>query len=99
MIAPLPIWTKPFGLIQKCDSGLQCASAVCIACGHDTPSSQVLRISAERFGVLWTPMAQFYLNGLASSQLRLSCGYLSPEKIEEGVRRLSLFCATRAFAK
>ena len=52
---------------------------------------ELLKISAEHYGVLWTPMAQFYRDGAASNQLRLSCSYLSPDKIEEGVRRLSLF--------
>jgi (S)-3,5-dihydroxyphenylglycine transaminase len=53
--------------------------------------NDLLKVSAERYGVLWTPMTQFYLDGVPSNELRLSCSYLSPDKIEEGVRRLSLF--------
>jgi (S)-3,5-dihydroxyphenylglycine transaminase len=51
----------------------------------------LLQLSAERYGVLWTPMAQFYLDGGTSNELRLASSFLTPEKISEGVQRLSLF--------
>ncbi|MFI2312242.1 GntR family transcriptional regulator [Streptomyces sp. CB00072] len=51
----------------------------------------LLETSAETYGVLWTPMEQFYLDGTGDHQLRLSCSYLDPGQIEEGVRRLALF--------
>ncbi len=51
----------------------------------------LLEVSAARYGVLWTPMAQFYLDGSGARQLRLSCSYLDPDQIEEGVRRLAAF--------
>jgi (S)-3,5-dihydroxyphenylglycine transaminase len=51
----------------------------------------LLAISAREFGVLWTPMAHFYLPGNSSHELRLSCSYLTPAQIEEGVQRLSSF--------
>ncbi|MEW2620508.1 PLP-dependent aminotransferase family protein [Streptomyces sp. NPDC048106] len=51
----------------------------------------LLEVSAADYGVLWTPMRQFYLDGTGDHQLRLSCSYLDPDEIEEGVRRLALF--------
>jgi (S)-3,5-dihydroxyphenylglycine transaminase len=49
---------------------------------------KLLELSAEQFGVLWTPMSFFYSDG-GTHALRLSCSYLEPELIAEGVRRLS----------
>ncbi|MFI8987272.1 PLP-dependent aminotransferase family protein [Streptomyces antimycoticus] len=51
----------------------------------------LLEVSAAQYGVLWTPMRQFYLDQAGDHQLRLSCSYLDPERIEEGVRRLAAF--------
>ncbi|MFJ2172673.1 PLP-dependent aminotransferase family protein [Streptomyces sp. NPDC087851] len=51
----------------------------------------LLEVSAAEYGVLWTPMRQFYLDQAGDHQLRLSCSYLDPEQIEEGVRRLAAF--------
>jgi (S)-3,5-dihydroxyphenylglycine transaminase len=53
--------------------------------------SSLLKISASQYGVLWTPMSSFYLGHAGDNQVRLSCSYLTPEQIEEGVRRLALF--------
>jgi (S)-3,5-dihydroxyphenylglycine transaminase len=52
---------------------------------------ELLRLSAAQYGVLWTPMAHFYLDGSGNDQLRLACSYLSADLIEEGVRRLASF--------
>lgn len=52
---------------------------------------RLLDISAAQFGVLWTPMAQFHLDGSGRSDIRLSCSYLDPEQIEEGITRLAAF--------
>lgn len=49
---------------------------------------RLLEISAEQYGVLWTPMSFFYTHG-GTHQLRLSCSYLEADQIVEGVRRLS----------
>lgn len=46
---------------------------------------------ARESGVLWTPMAGFYPGGGGERRLRLSCSYLTPDVIEEGVRRLAGF--------
>jgi (S)-3,5-dihydroxyphenylglycine transaminase len=46
---------------------------------------------ASRFGVLWTPMSQFYLDGSGRNEIRLSCSYLDRNQIEEGVARLARF--------
>lgn len=50
-----------------------------------------LERSAREFGVLWTPMSSFYLDGGGRHQLRLSCSYVEPPDIDDGVRRLAAF--------
>jgi (S)-3,5-dihydroxyphenylglycine transaminase len=47
--------------------------------------------SAEKFGVLWTPMRYFYPWGGGDRGIRLSVSYLSAAEIEEGVARLADF--------
>lgn len=49
----------------------------------------LLEESARHYQVIWTPMRYFYLGAGGEHELRLSCSYLTPEKIEEGVARLS----------
>lgn len=56
-----------------------------------TADDAALARSAERYGVLWTPMAYFYPDGGGERALRLSISYLSHEEIAEGVRRLARF--------
>jgi (S)-3,5-dihydroxyphenylglycine transaminase len=51
----------------------------------------LVEVSAREFGVLWTPMVHFYLGGVFSHELRLSCSYLTPAQIEEGAQRLGAF--------
>lgn len=48
-------------------------------------------MSAKEFGVLWTPMSHFHIDGRVSHELRLSCSYLSEQQIEDGIERLSRF--------
>jgi len=48
-----------------------------------------MELCARESGVLWTPMNGFYPGGGGEHRLRLSCSYLTPEQIEEGVRRLT----------
>ena len=50
---------------------------------------KLLEISAREYGVLWTPMSFFYTDGGGSHAIRLSCSYLEPAQIDDGVRRLS----------
>ncbi|MGC0337234.1 (S)-3,5-dihydroxyphenylglycine transaminase [Streptomyces sp. SLBN-8D4] len=47
--------------------------------------------SAEKFGVLWTPMSYFYPDGGGDRALRLSTSYLTSADIEEGTARLAEF--------
>ncbi|MFH9354572.1 PLP-dependent aminotransferase family protein [Kitasatospora sp. NPDC017646] len=54
-------------------------------------TAELLHRSASDYGVLWTPMAQFYPNGGGDRQLRLSCSYLEPARIDEGATRLAAF--------
>ncbi|GAB3825429.1 PLP-dependent aminotransferase family protein [Dactylosporangium cerinum] len=56
-------------------------------------SEELLEVSAQEFGVLWTPMRFFYLGGGGSHQIRLSCSALEPAQIEEGVRRFARLIA------
>jgi (S)-3,5-dihydroxyphenylglycine transaminase len=58
-------------------------------------NEKLLEVSAERYGVLWTPMSFFYQNG-GQHAMRLSCSYLEPERIREGVCRLSSLIAETA---
>jgi (S)-3,5-dihydroxyphenylglycine transaminase len=51
----------------------------------------LLEFSASHYGVLWTPMSPFYLNNGGLNELRLSCSYLTPEQIEEGIERFTNF--------
>jgi (S)-3,5-dihydroxyphenylglycine transaminase len=59
---------------------------------------KLLEISARDYGVLWTPMSFFYLDGGASRSggshaIRLSCSALATDQIDEGVRRLATLIA------
>jgi len=47
--------------------------------------------SAERFGVIWTPMSYFHPDGGGGRSLRLSISYLTLPDITEGVARLARF--------
>jgi (S)-3,5-dihydroxyphenylglycine transaminase len=50
-----------------------------------------LERSARDFGVLWTPMDAFFLDGSGVHQLRVSSSYLPPARVAEGVERLAAF--------
>jgi len=39
--------------------------------------------------VLWTPMSFFYTDGGGAHAIRLSCSWLEPVHIAEGVRRIA----------
>jgi (S)-3,5-dihydroxyphenylglycine transaminase len=54
-----------------------------------------LEISAREYGVLWTPMAPFYPDGGGTHELRLSCSYVEPAAIDDGVHRLAAFIRSR----
>lgn len=54
---------------------------------------KLLEVSARDYGVLWTPMSFFYLNGGGSHAIRLSCSALATDQIDEGVRRLAALIA------
>jgi (S)-3,5-dihydroxyphenylglycine transaminase len=49
---------------------------------------ELLERSASAFGVLWTPMSLFHLDGSGDNEMRLSCSYLTLGQIEAGVERL-----------
>jgi (S)-3,5-dihydroxyphenylglycine transaminase len=56
----------------------------------------LLEISAAQFGVLWTPMTYFQVGDGGCHDLRLSCSYLDPDEIDEGVARLARFARAHA---
>jgi len=58
-----------------------------------TVDEKLLETSARQYGVLWTPMSFFYTDGGGCQAIRLSCSYVGPEQVEEGVRRLASLVA------
>lgn len=50
-----------------------------------------LVVSAEKYGVIWTPMSSFYVDDTAHNEIRLSCSYLNPSQIDRGLRNLAAF--------
>ncbi len=54
---------------------------------------KLLELSARDYGVLWTPMSFFYLDGGGTHAIRLSCSALTADQIDEGVRRLAALLA------
>lgn len=53
--------------------------------------TRLLTYCAAEYGVLWTPMSFFHLGRAGDHELRLSCSYLDPQQIDEGVKRLARF--------
>ncbi|MFC1421411.1 aminotransferase-like domain-containing protein [Streptacidiphilus cavernicola] len=60
-----------------------------------TADQAALEVSARDFGVLWTPMSQFYAGPGGEQQIRLSFSYLDQARIEEGIDRLAAFLRSR----
>ncbi|GAB2685840.1 aminotransferase-like domain-containing protein [Nocardia thraciensis] len=58
----------------------------------------LLERSGSRYGVLWTPMDQFFLDGNGSHRLRLSCSYLDEAHISSGIARLIVFLENEVLA-
>ncbi|WP_308402793.1 PLP-dependent aminotransferase family protein [Streptomyces sp. AC550_RSS872] len=50
-----------------------------------------LRTSAQEYGVMWTPMRFFHLDGSGDRQMRLSCSYVTTAEAETGATRLARF--------
>jgi (S)-3,5-dihydroxyphenylglycine transaminase len=50
---------------------------------------ELLEVSAREYGVLWTPMSFFYTDGGGRQAIRLSCSWLEPAQIAEGVHRVA----------
>lgn len=63
-----------------------------------TADNEALTRSAERYGVIWTPMSYFYPLGGGEHAIRLSISYLSHAEIREGIDRLRLFIEAEATA-
>jgi (S)-3,5-dihydroxyphenylglycine transaminase len=61
--------------------------------------AQALDACARKHGVLWTPMDGFHPGGGGEHRLRLSCSYLTPDQIADGVRRLAAFVKERSVAE
>ncbi|MFG2328765.1 PLP-dependent aminotransferase family protein [Streptomyces sp. NPDC048604] len=76
-------WNRP-------DGGFFVVVTVPFAADH-----KALELSARAYGVLWTPMQDFHLDGGGTHQLRLSCSAQTPERIKEGIANLSAFINDR----
>ncbi|KQV12064.1 MULTISPECIES: PLP-dependent aminotransferase family protein [unclassified Kitasatospora] len=55
-----------------------------------------MRRCAEQYGVLWTPMADFYPAGGGEYRLRLSSSSLTTGQIGDGIKRLAAFIREEA---
>ncbi|WP_399135125.1 aminotransferase class I/II-fold pyridoxal phosphate-dependent enzyme [Streptomyces sp. Li-HN-5-11] len=64
-----------------------------------TADNTALELAAEKFGVIWTPMAYFFPQGGGERSLRLSVSYLTQPQIAEGVQRLADFIRFAADAR
>ncbi|MGO4430484.1 aminotransferase class I/II-fold pyridoxal phosphate-dependent enzyme, partial [Streptomyces sp. MCAF7] len=51
--------------------------------------NSALERSAEKHGVIWTPMSYFYPTGGGLNSIRLSISYTTPSEISDGVKRLA----------
>ena len=49
----------------------------------------LLELSANSYGVLWTPMGHFYDTDEPINALRLSCSAVTPDQIEAALNRLA----------
>ncbi|MCX4762796.1 PLP-dependent aminotransferase family protein [Streptomyces sp. NBC_01275] len=58
----------------------------------------LLALSAQDFGVIWTPMTHFYPGAGGLHGIRLSTSYLTPAEIEEGAARLARFVEAQSAA-
>jgi (S)-3,5-dihydroxyphenylglycine transaminase len=56
----------------------------------------LLEISAQEYGVLWTPMSFFYPGGGGHHAIRLACSALAPDQIVEGVARFARLIGDRS---
>ena len=54
-------------------------------------NAEALQRCAQKYGVLWTPMQDFYLNKGGERSLRLSSSLLSGEEIQLGIQRFKAF--------
>jgi (S)-3,5-dihydroxyphenylglycine transaminase len=54
--------------------------------------------SAQKFGVIWTPMSYFYPEDGGHHAIRLSTSYLTPVEIEHGTARFARFVESESAA-
>ncbi|NEY35707.1 aminotransferase class I/II-fold pyridoxal phosphate-dependent enzyme [Streptomyces sp. PRKS01-65] len=82
--APPVTWNRPAGgFFVRCRLPVRADTALLETC-------------AAEHGVLWTPMSAFYVGPGGDREIRLSCSYLDPGEIREGVARLAGFFGTLA---
>ncbi|MFG1665911.1 PLP-dependent aminotransferase family protein [Streptomyces sp. Y7] len=55
-----------------------------------------LRRSAQTYGVIWTPMRYFHLDGAGDHRIRLSCSGVTVDQAVDGAVRLARFVKDRA---
>jgi DNA-binding transcriptional MocR family regulator len=66
-----------------------------ISLPFDISNNDVL-LCAEQYGVLFCPMAYFYLDGGGHNEIRLAFSKCTPVELEEGVKRLANFFRSKA---
>lgn len=59
---------------------------------------EALRVSAEQYGVIWTPMRYFHLDDAGDRRIRLSCSAVTTGQATEGAARLARFVKDRGGA-
>ncbi len=83
-LAPAVRWNRPAGgFFLTVDLPFEFGAAEVEACARD-------------YGVIVCPMSFFALSGGRERQVRLSFSYVTPEQIEDGVRRFARFVRERA---
>ena len=60
-------------------------------------TSEDLARSAKEYGVLWTPMAYFFLHQSTSNEIRLAFSYVTTEQIQRGIGALARMVKQRLF--
>ncbi|MDR3080489.1 MAG: PLP-dependent aminotransferase family protein, partial [Streptomyces sp.] len=58
-----------------------------------------LRLSAEKYGVIWTPMRYFHLDDAGDRRIRLSCSGVTTDQAVDGATRLARFIKDNARAR
>ncbi|WP_338845997.1 PLP-dependent aminotransferase family protein [Massilia sp. W12] len=87
-----PAQTRPHGMRWNKPEG---GFFLTLYTGSWTVTDQDLLHCAAEYGVLWTPMSYFYLDGRPAQAIRLSFSYVTPEQIQLGIAAFARFVRAR----